>query len=152
MVCPRRLSFSQFVVLMSTSNCENDSLLGQTIPYPEPSQFFEYQGFFYSPFRMDTKNKVIISLREVILGLLQFLHPVPDLLVDLRLMEMVPNDSHKHRDRHQKQPSSMFRTKVTISLQEVILGLLQPLHPVLDLQINMRIVKMVPNDFPYTKT
>ena len=42
---------------------------------------------------MDTKNKVIISLIEVILGLLQFLHPVPDLQVDLRLMKMVPNYS-----------------------------------------------------------
>ena len=103
---------------------------------------------------MDTKNKVIISLHEVILGLLQFLHPVPDLLVDLRLMkwsQMIPY-TNKHRDRHQKQPSSMFRTKVTISLHEVVLGLLQPLHPVLDLQINLRLVKMVPNDFPYTKT
>ena len=58
--------------------------------------------------RMDTKNKVIISLREVILGLLQFLHPVPDLLVDLRLMkwsQMIPY-TNKHRDRHQQQPSS----------------------------------------------
>ena len=36
MICPRRLSFSQFGVLMSTSICENDSLLGQTIPPPEP--------------------------------------------------------------------------------------------------------------------
>ena len=29
--CPRRLSFSQFVVLMSTTNCEKDSLLGQLV-------------------------------------------------------------------------------------------------------------------------
>ena len=42
---------------------------------------------------MDTKNKVIISLLEVILGLLQFLHPVTDLQDDLRLMKMVPNYS-----------------------------------------------------------
>ena len=46
MVCPRRLSFSQFVVLMCTTNCENDILLGQTIPTPEPFLFFENPCFF----------------------------------------------------------------------------------------------------------
>jgi len=45
----------------------------------------------------------------------------------------------------------MFRTKVSISLLEVVLGLLQPLHPVLDLWIELRLLKMVPNDFPYPK-
>ena len=29
----------------------------------------------------------------------------------------------------------MFRNKVTISLLEVVIGLLQPIHPVLDLKI-----------------
>ena len=43
-------------------------------------------------------------------------------------------------------------TKVTISLLEVVLGLLQPLDPVLDLQIDLRLLKMVPNDSPYPKT
>ena len=46
----------------------------------------------------------------------------------------------------------MFKTKVTISLLKVALGVLQPLHPVLDLQINLRLVKIVPNDSPYPKT
>ena len=46
----------------------------------------------------------------------------------------------------------MFRTIVTISLLEVVPGLLQPLHPVLDLQINLRLLKMVPNDSPWPKT
>ena len=46
MVCPRRMSFSQFVVHMSTTNCEKDSLLGQTIPSPEPFLFFENPWFF----------------------------------------------------------------------------------------------------------
>ena len=46
----------------------------------------------------------------------------------------------------------MFRTIVTISLLQVVLGLLHPLHPVFDLQINLRPLKMVPNDFPYPKT
>ena len=52
-------------------------------------------------------------------------------------------------DRHQKQVSSMFRSKVTVSLLEDVLGLLQPLHPVLVLQGSL---KMVPNDSPYQKT
>ena len=52
-------------------------------------------------------------------------------------------------DRHQKQVSSMFRSKVTISLLEDVLGLLQPLHPVLVLQGSL---KMVPNDSPWPKT
>ena len=46
----------------------------------------------------------------------------------------------------------MFGTKVTISLLEVVLVLVQPLHPVLDLQIHLRLLKMVPNDSPYPKT
>ena len=35
-VCPRRLSFSQFGVLMSTLNCEKDSLLGQSVLVKRP--------------------------------------------------------------------------------------------------------------------
>ena len=45
----------------------------------------------------------------------------------------------------------MFRTKFITSLLEVILGLLQPLQPVLHLQINVRFLKMVPNESPYQK-
>ena len=45
MVCPRRLSFSQFAVHMSTTNCEKNSLLGQTIPALEPFLFFENPCF-----------------------------------------------------------------------------------------------------------
>ena len=47
---------------------------------------------------------------------------------------------------------NMFWTKVTISLLEVVLGLLQPIHPVSDLQIDLRLRKMVPNDSPYPNT
>ena len=43
-------------------------------------------------------------------------------------------------------------TKFTISLLEVVLGLPQPLDPVLDLQVGVRLLKMVPNDFPWPKT
>ena len=45
MVCPRRLSFSPFVVLMSMTNCEKDSLLGQTVLPPELGQFFGHALF-----------------------------------------------------------------------------------------------------------
>ncbi len=41
----------------------------------------------------------------------------------------------------------MIRTKFTISLHEVALGLLQPLNPVIEL----RLLKMVPNDSLYPK-
>ena len=44
----------------------------------------------------------------------------------------------KHGGRHQKKFSRRLRTKVTVSLLEVVLGLLQPLHPVLDLQVCLR--------------
>ena len=45
-----------------------------------------------------------------------------------------------------------FRTKVTILLFEVILSLLQPLRPVLDLQIDLMFLKMITNDYPYQKS
>ncbi len=45
----------------------------------------------------------------------------------------------------------MFRTKVIISILEEVLGLLQPLHPVLELQINLWLTKMVPYDSPCQK-
>ena len=41
---------------------------------------------------------------------------------------------------------------LAISLLKVLLDLLQPLHPVLDLQVDLRLPKMVPNDSPYLKT
>ena len=47
--CPRRLYFSPFVILMSTTNNEKDSLLGQTVLPPEPSQFFKKEIFFHPP-------------------------------------------------------------------------------------------------------
>ena len=39
-VCPRRLSFSQFRVLMSTLNCEKDNLLGQKVLVKRPLSNF----------------------------------------------------------------------------------------------------------------
>ena len=49
-VCPRRLSFSQLNVLMSTPNCEKDSLLGQTVLVKRPFSNFDRGHFFWSPF------------------------------------------------------------------------------------------------------
>ena len=46
----------------------------------------------------------------------------------------------------------MVRTKVKISLLEVILGLLQPIHPVLYFQVELRLMKVVTKDFPFPKT
>ena len=44
-----------------------------------------------------------------------------------------------------------FRTKVTFSLIVVVLCLLQPLHPVVGLQINVRFLKVVSKDSSYLK-
>ena len=49
-------------------------------------------------------------------------------------------------DTKNRSPAS---SKVGYLLLEVVLDLL---HPILDLQINLRPLKMVPNDFPYPKT
>ena len=50
-VCPRRLSFSQFGVLMSTLNCEKENLLGQTVLVKRPLSNFEKGTlFFCTPF------------------------------------------------------------------------------------------------------
>ena len=45
----------------------------------------------------------------------------------------------KHGFRSQNQVSKRLRTKFIVSLLEVVLGLLQPLHPVLDLQVCVRL-------------
>ena len=58
----------------------------------------------------------------------------------------------KHGVWHQNHVCSMLRSWVRISLFEVLLDLLQPLHPVLGLQGDLRLLKMVPNDSPYLKT
>ena len=162
--------------------------------------------------------KVRISLFDVLLDLLQPIHPILGLQVDLWLLKMVPNDSFitqnmgfdtraisiacseadnpklefhflkssltsyspstlfltfwsiwgfwkwspviphnpKHGFWHQNHVCSMLRSwvipQVRIPLLEVLLDLLQSLHPVLDLQINLRFFKMVSNDSPYPKS
>ena len=49
-ICPRRLSFSQFVVLMRTTSCEKDSLLGQLVLGKKQLTNFERVTFFCTPF------------------------------------------------------------------------------------------------------
>ena len=50
---------------------------------------------------------------------------------------LTPNSSPLH-----------VQNQVKMSLLEVALGLIQPLHPVLDLQIDLRLLNMVPNLSP----
>ena len=46
-ICPRRLSFSLFVVLMRTTSCEKDSLLGQLVLGKKQLSNFERVTFFF---------------------------------------------------------------------------------------------------------
>ena len=46
-VCPRRLSFSQFGILMSTLNCEKENLLGQTVLVKRPLSNLEKGTLFF---------------------------------------------------------------------------------------------------------
>ena len=100
------------------------------------------------------RTKVTISCLQVVLGLLQHLGPVLDLQINLRFLKLVWNDSPNRKTLvwYQNYVSSTIRTKVTIPLHEVVLGLLQTLHPVLGLQIDLRLLKIVSNDSPYPKT
>ena len=45
----------------------------------------------------------------------------------------------------------MLRSQVRISLLEVLLDLLQPLHPVLGLQVDLRLLNIVSKDSLYSK-
>ena len=65
-----------------------------------------------------------------------------------RCSELIPH-TNKHGVWHQNQVSSMARSKVRNFLLEVVLDLL---HPILDIQVNLRPLKMVPNDSPCQKT
>ena len=45
-----------------------------------------------------------------------------------------------------------FTPKVRISLLEDLLDLLQPLHPILGLEVDLKLLKMVSNNFSSSKT
>ena len=76
---------------------------------------------------------------------------VLDLQVNLRPLEIVPNDSPypKIWGLEKSQVSRMLLTEL---LHEVILDLLQPVQPVHDLQVNLMHLETVPNDSPCPKT
>ena len=50
-----------------------------------------------------------------------------------------------------KKIKSLAYTEAKL-LHEVVLDLLQPVQAVLDLQVNLRPLELVPNDAPYQKT
>ena len=64
---------------------------------------------------------------------------------------MIP-DTQKHGVRHQNQVSSITTSKVRNLHPEGVQDLLQPLHPILGLQVNLGVLKIVPYDSPYPKT
>ena len=55
----------------------------------------------------------------------------------------------KTGEKNKNQVSSLLGSEL---LHEVLLGLLQPVQSVLSLQVNLRVLKMVPNDSSYPKT
>ena len=61
--------------------------------------------------------------------------------------QMISHD-HKHWVWYKKQLSIMSRTKVSISILEVILGFLQPRHHVLALHVDLNVMEVIPNNFP----
>ena len=48
--------------------------------------------------------------------------------------------------------SEHARDFILVSTGIVLLDLLQPVQPVLEVQVNLRLLEMVPNDSPYPKT
>ena len=179
---------------------------------------FWHQNHVSSMLRSWVTPQVRISLFDVLLDLLQPIHPILGLQVDLRFLKMVPYNSFitqnmgfdtraisiacseadnpklefhllkssltsygpstlfltfwsiwgswklsqmiphhpEHVFWHQNHVFSMFRSWITpqvkLSLLEVILDPLQPLHPILDCQVDLRLLKMVPNDSQSPKT
>ena len=94
---------------------------------------------------LDNKTMSLASseaelLLEVLLDLLQPVQPV----LDLRALEIVPNDTPypKTWGLEKKQVSRMLLTE----LLHVLLNLLHHVQPVLDLEVNLRHLEMVPND------
>ena len=73
------------------------------------------------------------------------------LQVHLMPLEMVPNDSPYPKTWGLKKIRSLACSEAEL-LHEDVLDLLQPVQAVLDLQVNLGPLKMVPNDSPYPKT
>ena len=111
---------------------------------------FEYGESFGTIFRsLRLTCSEVISLLEVLLDLLHPLHTVLGLQVNLSLLKIVLNDSPCPKTWGLKKSLAYSEGKL---LHKVVLDLLQPVQAVLDLQANLRSLKMVPNDSPYPKT
>ena len=92
-------------------------------------------------------------LHKVVHGHLQPVQAVLDLQINLRVLEMVPKDSPIPIPKNLGFKKIKFLAFPEAKLlHEDVLDLLQPVQAVLDLQVNLRVLKMVPNDFPYPKT
>ena len=90
-------------------------------------------------------------LHEVLLDLLQPVQSVLDPQVNLGPLKMVPNDSPYPKTWGLKKIRSLACLEAEL-LHEDVLDLLQPIQAVLDFQVNLGPLKMVPNDSPYPKT
>ena len=88
------------------------------IPHDSPCQ----KTWGLTP-KSSVRFKLIISLLEEVLGLLQSLHPILELQIDLWLTKMVPYDSPCQKVWG-VTPKLSLRTKVIISLLEEVPGLL----------------------------
>ena len=86
-----------------------------------------------------------------VIDLLQPVQSVLDLQVNLGPLKMVPNDSPYPKNLELKKIRSLACLQAEL-LHEDVLDLLQPIHAVLDLQVNLGPLKMVSNDSPYPKT
>ena len=84
-------------------------------------------------------------LREDILDLLQPIQAVLDFQVNLGPLKMVPNDSPYSKTWGLKKIRSLACLEAEL-LREDVLDLLQPIHAVLDLRVNLGPLKLVPND------
>ena len=61
---------------------------------------------------------------------------------------MIPH-TQKHGVGHQNQDSSIVTSKVRNLHLEVVLDLLQHLHPILDLQVNLGLLKKLAHTISY---
>ena len=91
-------------------------------------------------------------LHEVLLDLLQPVQAVHDLQVNLRPLELVPNDSPYPKTWWGLKKIKSLAYSEAKLLHKVLLDLLQPVQAVLGLQVNLSPLKMVPNDSPCPKT
>ena len=73
------------------------------------------------------------------------------LQVNWTVLKMVPNDFPCPKTYYSKKYTSLECLEFKLLL-EVLLDLLQPIQAVLSLQVNLRPLEMVSNDYPYSKT